>query len=206
MNETAKGVLAFLILCFILCFVPYLFISWGSLTIEGLLMFYFITIFIGLTLVVLYGMFIFIKTLIVDLISNPSYHICYHDYQSGPQHYYISRQGYQFALTQVKAPYVLAYIWVMARKYGDFKNLELKIGSEYAYVWCRYNFYHHLFYKKNGKYMHYTRQGSFRFGNNDKQYRPTYFKVPFIESESQLLDILQQIDPNIKTMKDVIDY
>lgn len=207
MNETLKGVLIFVVGCFLFAIIPAFFIQKGVLTVEGVVGTYLWVLLIALLLLVLYGLFIFFKTLIQSMIkTSVSYHICYHDAQSGPVHYDLDRPTYQYMLGTVKAPYTLAYIWIMARKYANFKNLRLRIGNEDVYIWARFPMNQHTIYQRNGKWIHWNRWGSFRLFNNDKPFKPTTYKAPFINSEEELLELVKNIDSNIKTIEDVIVY
>ena len=207
MNETQKGVLIFVLGCFVFAIIPTFFIQRGALTIEGLIGTYLIILFLVCVLLALYFLFVFMKTLIAESWKHRvSYHICYHDSELGPKHYDISRPIYQTMLSTVKAPYTLAYIWIMARKYANFKNLELNIGGEKVYVWARFPMNQHTIYQRNGKWIHWNRWCSFKLFNVDKPHKPTKYKAPFIETQEQLLKIANHIDNSIKTIDDVIKY
>lgn len=207
MNETLKGVLLFIAGCFVFAIFPAFFIQKGHLTIGGVVGFYLWILFIAFIGLILYGLFIFFRALYREGKKNGvCYHICYHDAQTGPTHYDINRPAYQYMLGTVKAPYTLAYIWVMARKYANFKNLKLKIGNEVVYVWARFPMNQHTIYQRNGKWIHWNRWTSFRLFNNDKPYKPVTYEAPFIETEEQLLELVKNIDSNIKTIEDIIVY
>lgn len=203
MKDSTKGILYFILFCFVFAIFPNLLITWGFLTIENLLSFYLKIILIGIPLYyLLKGLIKFIK---VEWASTKRYHICYHDPISGPNHMVLDKESFQYMIGTVEAPYTLAYIWVMCKKFADFKNLKLTIGGEDVYVWARFPVGNHIFYWKNKNFIHYHRVAGFRAGNNDKPYKPYSFKIPMIEDEATLINIVKQIDPKITSIKDIIE-
>lgn len=201
MNDIQKGVSYFIVFCFVVVIIPMLFVSYGSFTEDQYLTIIILLAFASPFILLVYNS----ASKFAKLYNLTSHHICFHSSVKGPEHMIIDRDSVKKAMKEVSEPYTLAYIWMMCRKYGTFKNLKLQIGNETVYVWAKFQTTYHYFYTRNGKFIHHRRLGSYRFLANDKPYRPYIFRTPFIEDEETLLAIANKVDSKLKTIDDIIN-
>lgn len=136
--------------------------------------------------------------------TNDLYYLCLYSATSGPKHIQLDRKTFHAMLIDNPEPYILCYVWFMCRKFARYKNLHLKVGNEDMYVWAQVPFLKHSFWFKNKEFRHYTRLGTFRAFNNDKPYQPTTYKAPYMDTEAELIEVVQNIDANIKSARDII--